>query len=220
MRTALVLMLAAVPAFAQYPPGVAVKVSEYVLQDGKRIGIAEWTTLTAVPCEVQGQPKVAKPCSKCADCDCGTRGGCACEARAATKAKAAKCAICADCDCGNCVCDREAAQRAAKVERPRQEAPVPAVVLPANDTPLWIDWSNGTRTLGTVGEYIRLGGDPLKIRTTTVAAPVATPMPVYAPPVYYSQPVYTMPPRGLSAGFNVSGPFGGGFGAGACVGGR
>ncbi len=132
-------------------------------------------------------------------------GDCVCDA---PKAKAAKCKRCGDdCRCvGGCGCE---AADAARVERPRNDVPpLPPVVVPALDTPLWIDWRNGTRTLGTVGSYIAAGGDPAKIRTAPVVAPVATPMPVYAP--VYRQPA-------PSIGFNVYGPFGGSAGAGVCL---
>ena len=45
MRRLLILLAAASAAHARdpYPPGVAVKVAEYVLVDGRKIGIAEWT---------------------------------------------------------------------------------------------------------------------------------------------------------------------------------
>lgn len=59
-RLLVCLVLPAI-ATAQYPPGVPVKVAEYVIQDGKRIGIAEWTN----------------PCQKCLGaCECN---GCDCE---------------------------------------------------------------------------------------------------------------------------------------------
>ena len=190
--------------------------------------------------------------------------------------KAAPCEKCKDgCKCvGGCPCHAaDVAAKAAKVERPRQidpPIPVPAIVLPPADTPLWIDWANGTRTLGTIGQYLHAGGDPMKIRAGTAATspgyfrpyqpmPAAVPpaptielkpfppdpvvtYPFYAggsgfgrfgqigsgwsyqiPPVRYQpgESLQSFPDRfGFGAGFKMNGPFGGGFGADACIGGR
>jgi hypothetical protein len=54
--------------------------------------------------------------------------------------------------------------------------------------------------------------DPIPVQTFVVH-PVAQPMPVRFAPVQFA------PVRPFQAGFQFNGPFGGGFGAGACVGG-
>ncbi len=190
MRTVLVLLCFSIPAFGQ-------TFKTLTLIDGKTV---------RVPCEVRANigvkettPALQGYCPKCGgDLQLGD---CVCEVT-----KAAKCKRCGDsCSCvGGCGCE---AADAARVERPRNVVPpLPPVVVPALDTPLWIDWRNGTRTLGTVGSYIAAGGDPAKIRTAPVVAPVATPMPVVMPVPTYRPAV----------GFNVYGPFGGGVSVGAC----
>ena len=196
----LILLFLAVPAFAQYPPGV--KVSEYVLVDGRKVGIAEWSDmLAAVPCEVQANvPKAAPKCRVCGDCDCGP----------------------------GCACDREAAARAAKVERPRQPAPVPVESAAQRSTRLnavpvrtpmvdvygrliYRDW--------TLGEFVAAGGNAGTLRDAhgwlseadrafLSAAPVRVEHPV-AVPAYYAP--------GFSAGFQFRGPFGGSVGGQVCL---
>ena len=206
MRTVFVLMFLAVPAFAQYPPGVAVKVSEYVLVDGRRVGIAEWSDmLAAVPCEVQANvPKAAPKCRACGEgCDCGP----------------------------GCACDAKAAERAAKVERPRQPAPVESAaqrsarlnavpvrtpMVDAYGRLIYRDW--------TLGEFIAAGGNAGTLRDAhgwlgdadrafLSTAPARAEHPV-AVPAYYAPPTYS---PGFSAGFQFRGPFGGSVGGQVCL---
>lgn len=138
-----------------------------------------------------------------------------------------RCRTCGDrCDCaGTCVCDREEAARAARVDRPGRSA-----VGETTDERLarlraaggWMTYPNGHRVWTTLGDWIDSGGSlenlnrgslsaddlawlrwPYSGVGATVVHPVAQPIPVQvqapAPVVYYT----TRP------GLYYSGPFGG-----------
>lgn len=199
------------------PAGDMVKVTEYTLVDGRKVGVQEWSTLSfasAVPCEVQANAK-AKPCSKCDACDCTSRtGGCACEANA-KKVEAETARL------------KETAL-GFKSQSARLETILSLPALHRSAT--------GVLTYTTVRESVAMGG-PLtpefiaahNLTTEDVAAvhaylprPASVAPPVIAPsaaPVYAAPQAAPMPARGalIDTGVYFRGPFGGSVGAGVCV---
>lgn len=220
MRTVLLLLALALPAAAQTHEPLRV-----TLIDGSVV------TLLA-PCEVQANRPKAGVVEETSD------------RPAAKAAPAAPCRTCgAACDCGltgTCVCDREAAARAAAVERPgRSAAESPARRLARlRAIGGWGHRTDGATVWTTLGQYLDAGGSVDNLNMpglspadrqflrdqyapqpyyapppVTVVHPVAAPMPAYAPPVTYYRP------PAVSVGGYVTGPFGEAVGAGVCVGG-
>lgn len=242
MRFALMFVaVLAVPVVAADPlpvgPGVsdpwqvksAVKVETTVtLADGRRVVVEETKAaapVAAVPCEVQGNvPKAsvsAPRCSVCKDCDCGP--GCVCDAQKATRAAQAAVAY--------------------KTQGPSRIDYL--LALPAHHR-----LNDGTIYATTIGESVKAGGrltaeviayagmTPEEAATIqamgvsavpVAAAPTPPVIPQQAAPAYYvapvrATPVYAQPMPAsrplVGASFGVQGPFGGGVGMQACIGGK
>ena len=177
----------------------------------ERVTLIDGTVVTVrakVPCEVQGRLKAGVE-----------------ETSDRPAAKAAPCRVCAACDChltGTCACDRAAAERAARVERPRPAA-APVPVAESSDQRLarlravggWTVASNGVLTWMTVGQFLDAGRP-----VDGLSGPGMTADDLAFLRWRYqgvSAPTYYAPHSpGFSAGFQFRGPFGGGASVGIC----
>ncbi len=178
------------------PQGVAVKVTEYVMIDGRRVAVAEWT-------EIRVPAQAASHCPQC---------GTAC--------------TCNPCKCGATYWDATCAAapktiKAASPPPPIILPPAAPVYVPQPYYPPGYAQPMPPRGVVAQGPFTTTATPAPGVvvnNTWSNGTTRTAPTPTYVVPAAPRGATTARPPL-IGAGFQFQGPFGGGFGVSGCVGG-